>query len=318
MSDFGNIFRCPECKSDISKSMISDNKILCLCSAEYPIIAGVPDFLDTLNEESVEIKLDRINKSFSNQWSMFKYEGEYKTWDWDIKSRLLLFFKEMDMSPSKLNQKNLLDAGCGNGVLTSALTRFGCKTVGIDISDSVFRAKRECEDVENASLIFVKGSLTNPPLRDKSFDYIYSSGVLHHNKNTKEALEAVLPLLKDDGKIYVWLYRKRIIQILYAEPLRKITVHLPSELMDGFTYLLAYPFQLMRKINNAFRGRTYVDYSIDELQLSLHDTFSPTYVNQHDEEELLDWFKKNGLNFSKITKRERQGFGIVGSRKELV
>ncbi len=98
MSDFENIFKCPECRIDVSKSMISDNKILCLCGAEYPIIAGVPDFLDTLNKESVEIKLDRINKSFSNQWSMFKYEGEYKTWDWDIKSRLLLFFKEMDMS----------------------------------------------------------------------------------------------------------------------------------------------------------------------------------------------------------------------------
>ena len=136
-------------------------------------------------------------------------------------------------------------------------------------------------------------------------------------QNTKDALKSVLPLLKEDGRIYVWLYRKRIIQQLYAEPLRTFVLHLPPELMSGFTYLLSYPFQLMRKLNNLFRGRKYVHYSIDELQLSLHDTFSPNYVNQHDEQELLDWFNEFGFIHSKVTKRDRHGFGIVASMTNI-
>ena len=69
--------------------------------------------------------------------------------------------------------------------------------------------------------------------------------------------------------------------------------------------------------NNFFSGRKYVYYNIDELQLSLHDTFSPNYVNQHDEQELLDWFDEFGLVYSKVTKRDRHGFGIVASKRKI-
>ncbi len=314
-----DLFLCPRCKSSFSEEMIESDKISCKCGITYPFINGVPNFLDSGLENFSKKNLKRINETFSNQWNMFKYEGNYKTWDWNVGERLQLFFREIASRPKDLAHKKLLDAGCGNGVLTSLISRFQCESYGLDISDSVFRASFECKPLwsPNNPAIFSKGSLTNPPFKEKTFDYIYSSGVLHHNKNTRESLKLLIPLLKEDGKIYVWLYKKRIIQQLYAEPLRKVVVHLPPELMSGFTRLLSFPFQFMRKLNNIVKGRQYANYNLDELQLSLHDTFSPTYVNQHDEKELISWFKEFGFKNYKVTVRDRHGFGIIASKIEL-
>ena len=82
---------------------------------------------------------DKIDKSFSQQWKMFDYtDPNSKTWDWTIKERLLNVFKEMSINPSDLKNKTFLDAGCGNGILTTHLSHFGCRSIGIDISDSIF------------------------------------------------------------------------------------------------------------------------------------------------------------------------------------
>jgi SAM-dependent methyltransferase len=47
----------------------------------------------------------------------------------------------------------------------------------------------------------------NPPFKHEVFDVIYSSGVLHHNPDTREALRAIAKSLAPAGRIYIWVYR---------------------------------------------------------------------------------------------------------------
>ena len=172
--DFCNLLMCPKCKETITTSLLESDIIFCVCGNKYSIFNDVPDFLDPKGKDFSKKNLSEINKTFSNQWSMFKYQNKYKTWDWDIRTRIHLFFKEMNLKPLDMKGKFILDAGCGNGVLTALLTRSGCNSFGIDISDSVFRASYECKSLSSPDnpVRYTKGSLTNPPFSDRG-----SSGV---------------------------------------------------------------------------------------------------------------------------------------------
>src|ERR1022692_1084979 len=68
------------------------------------------------------------------------------------------------------------DLGCGAGVFTDLLQRFGFKTVGIDISPkSVAVGKAIYPGLE-----LLQGDIENLPFPDESLDGVLLSCVIHH------------------------------------------------------------------------------------------------------------------------------------------
>lgn len=76
----------------------------------------------------------------------------------------------------------VLDAGCGEGVLSVLLAKKGCRVTGIDISEpNVDAAKRYAEEQGVSDrATFLCGDSEHLPVPDKSFDYVVSSHVLEH------------------------------------------------------------------------------------------------------------------------------------------
>ncbi len=99
----------------------------------------------------------------------------------------------------------MLDAGCGAGKLSWILANWGAEVVAADLSDSVDEARRAATDSDDGRIEFVQADLTHPPLQPDTFDLVFSGGVLHHNRDTREALDAIAPLVAPGGLIYVWL-----------------------------------------------------------------------------------------------------------------
>ena len=106
-----------------------------------------------------------IRKSFSQEWGIFDYAQD-KTWCWTLEERKKIFLSDVALTEDQIRGKLLLDAGCGNGTLTSCLTAFGAEVVGIDLSDRLGAANRHKarfagERSENVH--FVQGNLFNAP-----------------------------------------------------------------------------------------------------------------------------------------------------------
>jgi len=105
----------------------------------------------------------------------------------------------MDFIKSNTNNKNLfiLDVGCGSGGTTSYFTKFGF-VVGIDFSFSAlkFAIKRGNKNV-------LRGNLTNPPLKEKSFDVITALDVIEHIKDDVMILKKLKELLKSKGILII-------------------------------------------------------------------------------------------------------------------
>lgn len=110
------------------------------------------------------------------------------------------FFNEMLEMPmvlemlGKVNNKKILDLGCGTGIYAKILTQKGAKVKGFDISPGMIEiAKRE-----NPKLDLRVGSAYNIPFKEK-FDVVLGSLVIHYMDNLDKVFEEVKRVLKTGG-----------------------------------------------------------------------------------------------------------------------
>ncbi len=99
-----------------------------------------------------------------------------------------------------------LDDGCGSGRYTVALKNLGCGHVtGVDISEnSVAFAKTMNPYGDDVS--FLQASVLDLPFADEFYDLVFSNGVLHHTKDTKQGLGEIYRVLKTGGSCWLYLY----------------------------------------------------------------------------------------------------------------
>ena len=118
--------------------------------------------------------IKRTQRSFGYQWTLFgKMTDQFK-------EDFLLYIHPV--APEFFVGKRGLDAGCGFGRHIYSASRFGAKMVGLDFSRAIKRAKEVTHGLDGVQL--VQGDLEMPPFRLRSFDFVYSIGVLRHCRPT--------------------------------------------------------------------------------------------------------------------------------------
>ncbi|MFH0876007.1 MAG: methyltransferase domain-containing protein [archaeon] len=242
----------------------------------------------------IDEKHKKVQKSFSKQWSYYK-EGD-KTWFQTIEERKNLLLKEIDEEKEWLKEKNVLDAGCGNGTVSQCFYELGANVTGVDISKSVVNNSKRFPNVK-----FMQADLMALPFKEESFDLVYSKGVIHHTYSSKIAFENISKLVKKNGKLYVWVYSKskgfKKFLLKYVKP---ITKNMPEFLQNIF-------FPVIAVFRMAIEGYTY-----SEAMVNVYDLLACPYRFEHTESEVVSWFKGAGYEQIKLTEKVKVGFGICG------
>ena len=107
--------------------------------------------------------------------------------------------------------RRILDVGCGNGALGSALKAAGADHVaGIESHPGAADRARAALDV------LVEGDLLEVglPFEPQEFDYLIFADVLEHLPDPDQALDRLLPFLKDDGRVIVSVPNMRFYLVL--------------------------------------------------------------------------------------------------------
>jgi SAM-dependent methyltransferase len=105
---------------------------------------------------------------------------------------------------SRLQEKVVLDAGCGGGRFLPSAARYADYVVGLDLGEHVSRAVLRSHDLDNVDV--VQGSVLQPPFRRGAFDYAYSLGVVHHTDDPRQAVDRIAECVQDGGAISIWVY----------------------------------------------------------------------------------------------------------------
>lgn len=288
----------------------------------YPIIAGVPrliphaarDYPEFFRKHRTALKgklpdahlaqlagRDRRSpKSFGLQWNRYQFED--RTWFKDLKLREREFLYSMALTEEALPGRVLLDAGCGHGALTAAITgAYAVETVGLDFTDAVGRAQASREKFAGGYAPFVhyvQGDLLQPPLAPAVFDFVHSSGVIHHTPDPRRAFRSLFDATRPDGRVYVQVYRKREAWVGIPNILiRSVTTRIPTRLLWALCVCGVPVHTALVHVVAALRGERpmLAKCTRRERALSLFDNYSPRYQFRYRPEEIRRFFTDMGI-----------------------
>jgi SAM-dependent methyltransferase/uncharacterized protein YbaR (Trm112 family) len=346
--------RCADC----SHREIMHGLLQCSCGLMFPIVYGIPVMLPY---DSVQLL--KLHDSYPERFAVPSYclgspaavsrEGK-KTeerfgYEWmrypacfDDEERGI-FFEETQLAPAEFAGRLTLDAGCGMGRFTRVAGVQGGEVIGVDVSESVCRARDLTEHMPNVHI--VRADLMRLPFRHASFDIIYSLGVLHHTPDTQKAFESVALHVKPGGLLAIWVYgtagryadfksnplhadrlqfvkgdwATRLYWLLVlarekcSNALRRLTVSMPHTLLYACCYFLALVGKVPLVKYLTFSA--HHDWRVRLLEN--FDWLSPPYQYHHAKEEVISWYKDQNVDIVKMLKH---GFipkvGILGERRK--
>jgi 2-polyprenyl-6-hydroxyphenyl methylase / 3-demethylubiquinone-9 3-methyltransferase len=94
---------------------------------------------------------------------------------------------------------NVLEVGCGGGILTEEIARLGFNTTGIDPSISSLNAAIDHSNEANLKIKYEFASGENMPFPDKSFNVILCCDVLEHVQDLPAVVSEISRVLRDGG-----------------------------------------------------------------------------------------------------------------------
>lgn len=135
-------------------------------------------------------------ESIKNDWEFF-WKGKKVS----VSSNKKRMMKILDRY---VNKKRVLDVGCGSGFFSKYFIERNCKVVSIDYSNEALKLTGKL----NNKIMLIKGNILNLPLKEESFDFVFSDGLLEHYKNPKQILLEIKKILKSGGIISTFVPNK--------------------------------------------------------------------------------------------------------------
>jgi 2-polyprenyl-3-methyl-5-hydroxy-6-metoxy-1,4-benzoquinol methylase len=285
---------CPSCRSARPERR-GDEYECPKCKRSFPIIDGIPRLLEDVRGDSRQIQ-----RVFD-----FEHRRYRDSWYTRFESRLVeQFLDECGLSKEFFDDVRALDAGCGSGRWSYALSELGADVVAFDLTDGGVEAAREnLGDRKNVSVC--QANLFQPPFAVASFDFVMSWGVLHHTPDTRTAFECLVPLVKPGGTLYVMVYeRTRPVRLLGTNIVRHALRRLSDERRyQACGHLVIRNRTLARILDPLLMVAPYdpKTAAVDPrtLQFGLYDAYSPRYNHVHTRAEVVSWFEQAG--FEEVT-----------------
>jgi 2-polyprenyl-3-methyl-5-hydroxy-6-metoxy-1,4-benzoquinol methylase len=137
-----------------------------------------------------------IDKRFYDAVSLF---APWKTVPFD-------FLLDFD----SLQAKDVLEIGCGNGSHGQLLASHAKSYTGIDLTDYAVKSTSTRMSLWGLNGSVLKMDAETMQFPDRSFDLIWSWGVIHHSANTKEILKEMNRVLRPGGRAIVMVYYRSL------------------------------------------------------------------------------------------------------------
>jgi ubiquinone/menaquinone biosynthesis C-methylase UbiE len=157
-----------------------------------------------------------------------------------IKKSLELRFKNSGFQLKKIKNLKVLDAGCGPGRFTYVLSNYHPKKIyGIDLSFQNIKIAKKIFKKKNIK--FLQGNVLYLPFKKESFDFVYSSGVIHHTNNFLKGLKELIRVCKKNGHIYLYIYAKGGIYWRARTFMNKIMKRIPQIYSQNILDIIGMP-----------------------------------------------------------------------------
>ena len=218
MIDLSDVI-CPDCRAPVRHH---DDGLRCSgCSRVFDLIAGaVPSLIPSRHEglkkeimewwskHNMDLDWSRPQNVEKGTWEYFR-ETDRRWFNWHrpfLHQKYPMMHEILDMRAYK--GKKVIDIGCGVGTMFEQWSALGAEITGIDMAPKhVYLTHRRATMFNVRGRVF-HGDAERLPFADRTFDFAYSWGVLHHTPDTRGAIQEVFRVLKPGGRFFIMVYHK--------------------------------------------------------------------------------------------------------------
>ena len=202
-----------------------------------------------------------------------------------IKEKLIYYFGLNPKSQEPLKKINILDIGCGGGLLCEPLNRLGATVTGIDASKSNIEVAKFHAKEMDLNINYINCPPENFKLKNK-FDVILNMEVVEHVANVDSFIKNCSTLIEKSGIMFVATINKNLksylLAILGAEYILR---WLPIGTHDWEKFLTPQDLESIAIRNN---------FIIDEIIGMKFNLFSKTWQKSNDiSVNYISTFSKN-------------------------
>ena len=168
-------------------------------------------------------------QELSDEW--WNEKGKFKVLHILTPLRIKYILDIINITNKKRTKKNktfkgldILDLGCGGGLICEPLTRLGANVTGIDFVNKNIKIAKQHAKIYNLKITYLNQDLLSIKL-NKKFDLILMLEIIEHLNNWENVVDKVLKYLKPEGKIIFSTinrtFHSRIFAIFIAEEILK-------------------------------------------------------------------------------------------------
>ena len=168
--------------------------------------------LELKDHRKERIFLEKLEQRYIAEHSkIYEFKQEHKTW-WlndqgtGRETKFLDLFRLLEQFVGSLNDKYVVDMGCGSGASLVALSALGAKAVGLEndtYGSDLALAKLRC-DIYGFNPQIVNADAIHSPLENNLFDLLISTSVVEHIKNYEDYLKELYRILKPGSFAYIY------------------------------------------------------------------------------------------------------------------
>jgi ubiquinone/menaquinone biosynthesis C-methylase UbiE len=227
---------------------------------------------------------EKVGKFYDVVWTEYipEYEASEKHWE--------IFF-----SAAEVQDKTVLDAGCGTGIFSIIFANNGAKqVVGIDISEGSLQtaqALKEKFSLHNTE--FQKQDMLTLPFPDASFDIVWAWGTVHHTTDPFKAISELIRVVKPSGTILLAVYKRTKLTFIH-EIIRKTLLRTPKKTWKALAKVLSlflYPvIWLFKKREKSRKGEKLEELIIDWYFVPIRHYYKP--------EEIRNFLEERGFHIA--------------------
>jgi SAM-dependent methyltransferase len=189
---------CPACRGELKADR---EAYVCRSGHRYSAVDGLARFVEQLTPE-----VEAARRSFDLQWKTSQERGERNQFSPTYREELVQrFLDEVMLPPTALEGLRALDAGCGVGRWSYAMSQLGATVTAIDYNDQAAAITHDYFR-NDPSIRVMQADILRLPFAPGSFDFVFTWGVLHYTENPERAFEALARLVAPGGTLFVVIF----------------------------------------------------------------------------------------------------------------
>lgn len=182
-----------------------------------------------------ELLETRTSDLYSSLWAQFEDGTLTRESRQLVESRI-----PADVIETHIKGKRVLDMGCGSGRYSLALALLGAgEVLAVDFQGKAFRRSEQLAKEAKLPITFQEANVLELSYADRSFDFVFSNGVLHHTRDWRKGVQEFARLMKASG--YLYLYATGGFFWTARRVMREIFSHIPKSYAQSVLKLIGMP-----------------------------------------------------------------------------